>query len=232
LGWSRRHSVDALLTDFDRTLVWLFEDQLQQREASEDLLAICAARGVPASIRDAAGDPYDLWTEAYRWMLVSSEPAEAEALNHTIAWRLAAHELRAAGSAKLMDGVEATLERLHTLGIPVAVVSNNATEAVWRGLKTSNIEGLVTGVLGREPGCNLHELKPSPVMLHDALAMLDCAPERTLFAGDSVTDMAAGRAAGIPTVGVLRHSRARRPDLAAAGAKWVLAEFGDLRSLL
>jgi HAD superfamily hydrolase (TIGR01662 family) len=231
VGWSRRHGVDALLTDFDRTLVWLFEDQLQQQEACEDVLAICAARGVPVSIREAGGDPYDLWTEAYRWMLAASGPAEADGLDHTIASCLAAHELRAAGSAKLVEGVEATLKRLHALGIPVAVVSNNATEAVWQGLKAGRVEGLVTVVLGREPDGNLHELKPSPVLLRNALAMLDCAPERALFVGDSVTDMVAGRVAGMTTLAVHRHSRAMEPDLKAAGARQVLAAFADLGSL-
>jgi HAD superfamily hydrolase (TIGR01509 family) len=231
LSRSRRH-VDALLTDFDRTLVWLFEDQERRREACEDVLAVWAASGFPAPGGDAAaGDPYDLWAESHRRML-RSPPAEAEALDNAIAACLAAHELRAAGSATLLDGVEATLEQLQGLGIPVAVVSNNATEAVWQALKVSKVEGLVTGVIGREPGCNLRELKPSPVLLHNALAMLDRPPERVLFVGDSVNDMVAGRAAGVPTVAVLRHSRAWPRELAAAGAKALLAEFADLGSLL
>jgi phosphoglycolate phosphatase-like HAD superfamily hydrolase len=234
LAGSRRQRVDAVLTDFDRTLVWLFEDRRRQWEACQDLLAIRADWGVPAppGPDPADSDPYDLWADAYRWLVASAPARDAESLNDRIAACLAAHEVEAAASVGLLAGVGTTLRRLREQGIPVAVVSNNPTDAVWQALKANQVEGLVPAVLGREPGGDLKRLKPSPAMLRQALSMLDRAPERAVFAGDSVTDMAAAQAAGVPAVGVLGHSRARRSQLTAAGARWVVPGFADLEALL
>ena len=231
---SRRHGVDLLLTDFDRTLVWLFEDPSRQREACQDLLAVHAERGIPVppGPDPAGGDPYDLWADAYRWMLASSSRAEADSLDATIAARLDVHELGAAASARLLTGVGSMLRRMRDLRIRVAVVSNNSTGAVWEALKVNEMEGFVTLVLGREPGCDLATLKPSPAMLRSALTELDVAPGMAVFAGDSITDMIAGQAAGVPTVGVLGHSRVTRDALLAAGAGQVVATFADLGPLL
>jgi phosphoglycolate phosphatase len=223
-----------LLTDFDRTLVRLFEDRSRQREACQDLLAVRARHGIPVppGPDPAAGDPYDLWADAYRWMLASSSQAEAELLNGAIAACLDVHELGAAASANLLSGVGSTLQRLRELRIGVAVVSNNSADAVWQALKANMMEGFVTMVFGREPGCDLATLKPSPALLVSALSELDVAPERALFAGDSISDMVAGRAAGVPAVGVLGHSRVTREALLAAGAGQVVASFAELEPLL
>jgi phosphoglycolate phosphatase-like HAD superfamily hydrolase len=178
LAGSRRQGLDAVLTDFDRTLVWLFEDRCRQREACQDLLAIGADWGVPAppGPDPVASDPYDLWADADRWVAASASARDAESLNDTIAACLATHELEAAASARLLGGVGMTLWRLRGWRIPVAVVSNNATDAVWQALKANRVEGLVTAVLG--------------------------------------------------------HSRARRSELTAAGARCVVAGFADLEALL
>lgn len=234
MAGSRRHGADVLLTDFDRTLLWLFEDRSRRRAACQELLTIRAEQGipVPSGPDPAAGDPYDLWADAHQWMLASSSPAEAESLNGTIAACLGEHELAAAESARLLTGVETTLRRLKGLEIEIAIVSNNATEAVHRALKANGMEGFVTKAFGREPGCDLAALKPSPTLLCNALNELGVASDRALFAGDSITDMVAGRAAGIPTVGVLGHSRDGREALIAAGAGQVVATFADLGPLL
>jgi phosphoglycolate phosphatase-like HAD superfamily hydrolase len=229
----RRGFVDALLTDFDRTLVWLFEDRARQREAHDDLWAVCAAHGVPWAVREAAGpDQYDLWAEAYQWMAEHTHPNEAETLDQVIASRLTLHEVDAARFVELFDGIAEILERLNGLGIPVAIVSGNATDAVWQGLKANGIEGLVVAVIGREPDFRRPDLKPSPVPLYRALAELQCGADQALYVGDDVSDMLAGRRAHVRTVGLLGHSRASAPALSAAGAECVLATFADLGSLL
>ena len=209
------------------------EDRSRRRAACQELLTIRAEQGIPgpSGPDPAAGDPYDLWADAHRWMMASS-PAEADSLNGTIAARLGEHELAAAESARLLTGVETTLRRLRDLRIEVAIISNNATEAIYRALKANRMEGFVTKVFGREPGCDLAALKPSPTLLCNALSELGVASDRALFAGDSITDMVAGRAAGIPTVGVLGHSRDGREALIAAGAVQVVATFADLGPLL
>jgi HAD superfamily hydrolase (TIGR01509 family) len=234
LSRSRRHAVDLLLTDFDRTLVWLFEDRSRQREACQDVLAVRSRHGIPVppGPDPAAGDPYDLWADAYRGMMASSSRSKAESLNSTIAARLDVHELGAAASVRLLTGVGRTLRRLRDMRIRVAVVSNNSTDAVWQALKANEMEAFVTTVFGREPDCDLATLKPSPFLLSKALAEFGVAPSRALFAGDSITDMVAGQAADVPTVGILGHSRVGREALLAAGAGQVVDTFAELEPLL
>ncbi|MFE2470258.1 HAD-IA family hydrolase [Streptomyces mirabilis] len=55
--------------------------------------------------------------------------------------------------------------------------------------------------------------KPAPDGLHAALSQLDVPPERAVFVGDSPTDMAAARAAGVVALGL----RAYQHRAAAAG---------------
>jgi phosphoglycolate phosphatase-like HAD superfamily hydrolase len=221
--------IDVLLTDFDRTLVWLFQDSTRQRDAYQDIRAVCTAWGVPVAIGAQAGrDPYDLWTCSYRWALANAQPPEAEALNEAIASHLSPHEISAAADAILFEGVWDVLEHLSARDIPVAVVSNNAAEAVSQALKANQAEGLVACVLGRDPSRRLRDLKPSPVLLKQALQELSRTTDSALFVGDSITDMLAGRAAGVRSIGVQRHSRASEPDLTAAGATHLLDGFAEL----
>jgi phosphoglycolate phosphatase len=225
-------SLDALLTDFDRTLVWLFEDRAREQEAHRDVWTLCNTWGVAGTVRLIAGiDPYNLWTTAYRW-LARLRPKDAETLNEAIASCLTAHELSAAGDVPLLEGVRDVLEQLDMLGIPVAVVSNNAAEAVWQALKANHVEGLVSHVLGREPGRRLSDLKPSPALLQEALTRLSCDAERALYIGDSISDIDAGRAAGMPTAAVRRLSQSSDAELTSAGADRLLTGFRDLASLL
>ena len=225
--------INALLTDFDRTLAWLFQEPTREREAHNDIQSVCTAWGIPIAIGSTADhDPYDLWANSYRWALANTQPSKAEALNEKIASCLTAHEVNAAADASLLEGVWDVLEQLSAHHIPVAVVSNNAAEAVWQTLKANQAEGLVTCVLGRDPDRRLRDLKPSPVLLAQALNELGSTPAEALFIGDSITDMLAGRAAGVRSIGVQQHSRASEPDLTAAGAAQVLNGFADLGALL
>lgn len=73
--------------------------------------------------------------------------------------------------------------------------------------------------------------KPQPTMLEQALAELGVAPTDTLMVGDSLlTDIAGGRAAGVPTALVLTGVT-RRPELEAAPLQ-PDAVYEDLPALL
>jgi pyrophosphatase PpaX len=58
--------------------------------------------------------------------------------------------------------------------------------------------------------------KPHPEPVLKALALLDAAPERTVFIGDSRHDLESGRAAGVKTAAVLwgPFNRSHLEDLA------------------
>ena len=224
--------ITVVLTDFERTLVRLFEDGGVEQEFHHEVRRLCADRGVQRRVISAAGDsPYSVWTRAYRWMIRHEDPLSAEMLYHAVSKIATRYEMDATSSVRLFDDVRPTLERLKFAHITVAIVSNNASAAVQRALRNNNVECLVDHVIGREYRHKMvGNLKPRPLLLQEALQLSGHAPDTALLVGDSVDDMRAGRAAGIRfRVGVLQHSTASEWQLRKAGARVVLHRFGDLQ---
>lgn len=228
--------IKVLLTDFERTLVRLFEDCDVEKQFHREVWALCRARGVPSWLLMAGGtSPYSLWKKAYRWMKwLRRDPLRVDRMYHAIARIATTYEMDAAGSARLFDDVPPVLERLNTAGIPVVIVSNNATKAVRRVLEKNNAEDLVARIIGREDQREfVANLKPRPLLVIKALELSGCDPDHALIVGDSVDDMRAGLRAGIRyRVGLLEHSTASNWQLRKAGADPVLRRFGDLLPLL
>jgi HAD superfamily hydrolase (TIGR01509 family) len=110
----------------------------------------------------------------------------------------------------------------------VAVITNNDPRVV--GLVLDRVRPGLTGrlaaVLGRVDD-RLDDLKPSPAMLFQALRTTGTQAAAAVFLGDSVTDVEAGRAAGVRVVGVAVEAD-RRQELLAAGADAVVASVTDL----
>jgi HAD superfamily hydrolase (TIGR01549 family) len=229
--------IKVLLTDFERTLVRLFEDCDMEKQFHREVWDLCRARGVPSWMLMAGGtSPYSLWKKVYRWMrwLRRRDPLSVERMYHAMARIATTYEMDAAGSARLFDDVPPVLERLKSAGIPVVIVSNNATEAVRRILKENNAEDLVGMIIGREYKREfVANLKPRPLLVMKALELSGCHPDNALIVGDSVDDMRAGLRAGIRhRIGLLEHSTASNWQLRKAGADPVLRRFGDLLALL
>jgi phosphoglycolate phosphatase len=94
----------------------------------------------------------------------------------------------------LYPGVGPALERLGGLGFGLLVVTNKPrafTDLILAGL---GIAPLLAGVVG---GGDCPELKPDPAPLRLALERGGCRTEGSWIAGDHVTDLEAGRRAGL-----------------------------------
>lgn len=218
--------VQAVLTDFDRTLALLFDDRAMKGVCTE-LVDFYARRGVPANGFRSA-NAYTLWVEAFRWMR-RQIPDRADAVNQEAAGLLGERECQLAQESCLFVGVHSVLKWLHDLAVPVAVVSTNVTRAVEIALKVNQVDHLVSVILGREEDrVEMDRLKPDPTLIHEALGRIDCGP--ALLIGDSVADMAAGRSAGLPTVGVT-SGECTAAELTEAGAELVIPTFAGLRDL-
>jgi HAD superfamily hydrolase (TIGR01549 family) len=225
----------AVLTDFERTLVRLFEDPAVEQEFLEEVRKECAYRGVPARVVKAGGEsPYSLWRTAYHWVTQKKDLLEAQRMYYAMARIAVTYEFGAAESIRLFDDVPPILEHLKIAGIPVVIVSNNAAEAVERVLENNDAKRLVDHVVGRNWKYGLlGNLKPRPLMVQKALALSGSGPDTALLVGDSVDDMKAGKRARVRLrVGLLRHSPNSKWQLRRAGANVLLDTFGDLKGLL
>ena len=98
-----------------------------------------------------------------------------------------------------VPGLVETLKELskrHVLG----VVTNDGEAPARSHLDSVGILGLFSFVAGYDSG---HGAKPAPGPLLAFSKATGTSPDRTLMVGDSRHDLAAGRGAGMTTVGVL-----------------------------
>ena len=107
---------------------------------------------------------------------------------------------------KPYDGICETLERLKSLGIKIAIVSNKPHFATTGVINTLFGQGYFDCVYGQREG---FPIKPDPTTVLQVLSDLDAQQEECLYIGDTGTDMKTGRNAGIYTVGVLWGFRSK-----------------------
>ncbi|MEU3254499.1 HAD-IA family hydrolase [Streptomyces sp. NPDC006997] len=136
-----------------------------------------------------------------------------------------AGELAAARSAWPTPRADALVARLARRGARLAVVTNNAPGAAAAYLDGMGLLGRFDTVQGRtaDPGL----MKPHPDVLHRALRDLALAPADAVMVGDTGTDAAAARSAGVPFVGYGRDKH-KVSGLRAAGADVVVTSYEPL----
>ncbi len=104
---------------------------------------------------------------------------------------------------------------LHRRGLPLGVVTSKRRVAALRGLDLYHLTSLFTVVVALEDTAR-HKPLPDP-LLHAARG-LDLPPRQLLYIGDSVHDIRAAQAAGMPVAAALwgagdeSELRALRPD--------------------
>ncbi len=186
------HPLGAVLFDLDGTLVHTRIDFRAMKRAVLDLAAREGLdpeefRGLDILAAVAAAAPRAAYPGRFS--------REAEEL-------LVAIELAACDGAVEAEGASETLAWLLDRGIRVGIVTRNSPAAVARVLQDIPLPHEVLLTRADTP-----RVKPDPVHLHLALERLGIPPARALMVGDHVMDVAAGKAAGTRTVGVLTPER-------------------------
>jgi len=131
----------------------------------------------------------------------------------------------------VLPGVALSVRRLNDAGLPVIVISNQ--QGVGKGLMTWDdlqaIESRMEEALAHEAGARIDRCyyctdlksansprrKPEPGMLREAGAEFGLTLTETVFLGDSPTDIAAGRAAGVGATILLLSGGTRAEGVAA-----------------
>jgi phosphoglycolate phosphatase len=134
--------------------------------------------------------------------------------------------------AHLLDNTAMYPEVIETLEhfahLPKAVVTNKPYDFTLPLLEGLNLSSHFNVVLG---GDSLATRKPDPLMLETAAQRCEVALGDCLMIGDSWVDIAAGRNAGIVTVGYTNGFRGRA-ELITAGADYLIDRFSELKALV
>jgi phosphoglycolate phosphatase len=191
-------SLDAVLFDFDHTLVHLKADW---EALSRDIAAISDKYGVRTDER---------WVlrgigVAFRRLVDEGRDHDAAAFRDEAFDHVEQVEDKALDGSVAVEGAQQVLRTLKQRGYRIAIVSNNNPGSIGRALAMFDFPEVDT-VVGRLRG---QPVKPSPIPVMKALSKLDVDPKRALLIGDGEADLAAGKAAGVATV-LFSHNGSER----------------------
>jgi pyrophosphatase PpaX len=125
-------------------------------------------------------------------------------------------------------GADEVLAELERRGIPMAIVTSRMKRATLRGLDVCGLARHFDVVITPE---DVTRAKPDPEPVLAALDRLGVPASEALFVGDSPHDIAAGRAAGTRTAGVL-WGPFPRAALEAAAPDYLLARQDQVLELI
>ncbi len=127
----------------------------------------------------------------------------------------------------LFPGALEAVQALRAAGHPLAIITAKLEQGAERTLRHVGLRELVDLVVGAD---TVARSKPDPMPVRHALERLDRSPGEAVMIGDSDHDLAAGRAAGTVTVGVLWGAAARQ--VLAPLADHLVAEMGEVVPLV
>jgi len=183
-------SIEAVLFDFDGTLVEIALDFSQMRQ---EVLALATRYG--------ATPPKELYILEIiahaQQQLAALDPQAAQAFVREAEQILTDIEMEGAARAQPLPGAEETLRKLHERGVRIGIVTRNCRPAVERVLARLSLPHDL--LLTRD---DVAHVKPNPAHLLEAAARLGSRPERTLMVGDHPMDILAGQRAGMRTAAI------------------------------
>ena len=211
----------VIILDFDGTLgdtraniVLTMRQTLQRRGypvADEDTIA--ATIGLPLE-------------EGFRQLLPGISEAETTACAAT--YREIFETNRKLLIPKLFPKVKETLPVLKEQGYVLTIASSRSSRSLKGFLCDMEIDGYITYILGAD---NVRLAKPDPEPVLKTLSDLGFTAEEALVVGDMPVDILMGKRAGALTCGVT-YGNSAREALLAAGADYVIDDFGFLLTLL
>jgi HAD superfamily hydrolase (TIGR01549 family) len=128
------------------------------------------------------------------------------------------------GEVEPLEGARELIEQLKREGSTVILASSAKQEEVDHYLDLLDARELVDGWT---TSADVQNTKPDPDLVHAALAKAD-EGEASVMVGDSVWDVKAAQAAGVPTLAVLTGGFSEA-ELREAGAAQVVETIGELR---
>lgn len=188
---------EALLLDFDGPVCSVFARVPARFVAAKlrEVLANCGHNTFPQDIQ-GTDDPFAVFRFAG-----SIGPEEARLVEAT----LRAHEVEAVTVAEPTPYAHELINRWDR---PLAIVSNNSVAAVNAYLHQHKLREKVDFIAARSTS-SPSDLKPSSLLLDQAVMMLRVDNRNSTMVGDTETDIVAGKSAGCKTIGYVNKATKR-----------------------
>ncbi|MFE9581150.1 HAD family hydrolase [Nocardia sp. NPDC006044] len=132
--------------------------------------------------------------------------------------------LDSADELTLLPGAREVLAGLHDRGLRVLLATSAPPDELSVLRKLLDSESVLYAVTSGE---DVDTAKPDPTIVQIALDRAGVPPDRAVFVGDTVWDIRASAAVGVPTVGVLSGGISRA-ELEAEGATFVCDDVAHL----
>jgi HAD superfamily hydrolase (TIGR01509 family) len=126
-----------------------------------------------------------------------------------------------------LPGAPELLQALDDVGLRWAIATSSRPEQVGRSIESLNLPRPPTVI----DGSRVEHAKPAPDLLFFAAKELGAEPSRAWYVGDSIWDMQAAKAAGMPAIGVVSGS-ATAEELDTAGAMLTVDNLNRLVPLI
>lgn len=205
----------CLLLDFDGPVCSVFAGYPAHQIAAELRETVRRLDARLGSSLEGEHDPMEV--------LRVAAAALPEAATRELNAQLDQAEVDAVKTAAPTPGAAQLIEGADRAGLTVAIVSNNSEEAIAAYLRARGLDGHVATIEARPFG-RPELMKPDPYLLQRALSATGFEARHAVFIGDSKSDVEAGLAAGIATIG-FANKPGKDVVLRNAGASSVVTEL-------
>ena len=219
------HKPEMILIDVDGTLVDSVPDLAFCVDSMMTQLGL-EPRG-EERVRDWVGNGVERLVRRALVGQLKGEPDEAD-FERAYPVFLALYAENTSKRSTLYPGVRAAVDGLKAAGYKLGCVTNKAAQFTEPLLKDLGVYDDFSIVIS---GDTLAEKKPDPAPLLHAAEFFGCDPGNALMIGDSVSDVAAARAAGFQIV-CMSYGYNHGVDIREAGPDAVLDSMDEIIPLL
>jgi phosphoglycolate phosphatase len=142
---------------------------------------------------------------------------------------LESYAARVASKSRLFPVLDLLIDRLDGAGLPWGVVTNKPAFLTEPLLAALELDGRAACCVS---GDTLPQRKPDPAPLHHACALAALDANKTLYVGDSIRDIEAGRAAGMGTIAAAYGYITPDDTADAWGADVIAADTEELTQIV
>jgi len=201
-----RQQPAALIFDLDGTLVDTVETRIEAWLRTFEEFGIPAQRGEVAKLIGSDG------RRLARVVAQAAGRAIDDGLSEEIDRRAGEIYSELNTDPRPLPGARELLQALDGMGVRWAIATSSRPEQVGKSIDSLELSRAPTII----DGSRVEHAKPAPDLLLFAARELGVEPSRAWYVGDSIWDMQAARAAGMPAIGVASGS-ATAEELEAAG---------------